>query len=70
MGRKQIEASADQIIHVLNQYIHNRRDREVMILYLTDYPDSLENLAEMCGLSVTTVKRIVCRNAFVYKYLP
>ena len=70
MGRKQIECSADEIIYVLEQYIHNVQDRKVMIVYLTDYPNSLESLAEQCDLSVSTVKRIINRNSFIYKYLP
>lgn len=68
MGRVRIECSADEIIHILDQYIHNQQDRRVMIVYLTDYPNSLENLAEICDLSVSTVKRIINRNSFVYKY--
>ena len=68
MCRRQIEISKDEIIHVLEQYIHNLTDRKVMINYLTEYPDSLERLAEMCDLSVSTVKRIINRNSFVYKY--
>ena len=70
MGRKRIDASKDEIIHTLDQYIHNQTDRRVMIAYLTDYPDSLERLAEMCDLSVSTVKRIINRNSFIYKRLP
>ena len=70
MGRRQIECSADEIIHILDQYIHNRQDRQVMTVYLTDYPNSLENLAEMCDLSVSTVKRIINRNSFIYKHFP
>ena len=69
MGRKQIDKSADEIIHILDQYIHNRQDRIVMAKYLTDYPASLEALAEECDLSVSTVKRIVNRNSFIYKHL-
>ena len=68
MGRKQIEYSKDEIIHVLEQYVHNVTDRKVMIVYLTDYPDSLERLAEICDLSVSTIKRIINRNSYVYKY--
>ena len=68
MCRRQIEISKDEIIHVLEQYIHNLKDRKVMINYLTEYPDSLEQLAEMCDLSVSTVKRIINRNSYVYKY--
>ena len=70
MGRKQIECSADEIIHVLDQYIHNQLDRRVMVTYLTDYPNSLEALAEEHDLSVSTVKRIINRNSFIYKHLP
>lgn len=71
MGKRpRIDGSTDEIIHVLNQYIHDRRDRMVMIAYLTDYPNSLEQLAEMLNLSISTVKRAIRRNEFVYKYLP
>ena len=65
-----MECSSRLIIEILTDYIHVRQDREVMILYLTDYPGSLERLAEECDLSVSTVKRIINRNAFIYKYLP
>lgn len=70
MGRKQIDCSANEIIYILEQYIHSVQDRRVMIIYLTDYPDSLERLAEICDLSVSTVKRIINRNSYIYKYLP
>lgn len=66
--RKRIEESADEIRHILFQYIHSQRDRQVMTVYLTDYPDSLEQLAEICELSVSTVKRIINRNSFIYRY--
>ena len=65
-----MECSSKIIIEILTDYIHVRKDREVMILYITDYPGSLERLAEECDLSVSTVKRIINRNAFIYKYLP
>ena len=65
-----MEISKSEIVDVLNEYIHNRQDREVMRIYLTDYPGSLERLAYECDLSVSTVKRIVNRNAFVYRHLP
>jgi DNA-binding MarR family transcriptional regulator len=68
MGRKRISRSKDEIVHVLDQYIHNQTDRRVMVVYLTDYPDSLERLAEVCDLSVSTVKRIINRNSFIYKH--
>lgn len=65
-----MECSRQLIIEVLTDYIHVRADRNVMIKYLTDYPGSLERLAEECDLSISTVKRIINRNAFIYKYLP
>ena len=68
MGRKRIRRSKEEIDHVLDQYIHNVRDRQVMSVYLTNYPDSLERLAEVCDLSVSTVKRIINRNSFIYKH--
>ena len=68
-NRIRVSDSAEDIIHVLNQYIHDRQDRMIMIVYLTDRPKSLENLAEICGLGVSTVKRAIIRNAFIYKYL-
>ena len=70
MGKRQIQQSRDEIDHVLDQYIHNIDDRRVMTVYLTDYPNSMERMAEVCSLSVSTVKRIVRRNMFIYDYLP
>ena len=70
MGKKLIECSADRIKYVLEQYIHSVQDRKVMIVYMTDYPGSLEKLAENCDLSVSTVKRTINRYSFIYKYLP
>ena len=64
-----MEQSRTRIIEILEEYIHRREDRKVMILYLTDRPRSLEELAEECELSVSTVKRIINRNSFIYKYL-
>ena len=65
-----MEISKAQILEALEQYIHNRTDRAVMAIYLTDYPGSLERLAEETELSVSTVKRIINRCAFIYKHLP
>lgn len=65
-----MEYSKTRIIEILQEYIHNRQDREVMILYMTDRPRSLEQLAEETELSVSTVKRIINRNSFIWKYLP
>ena len=65
-----MEYSKTRILEILEEYIHNRQDRQVMILYLTDRPRSLEQLAEETDLSVSTVKRIINRNSFIYKYMP
>ena len=65
-----MEHSKNEILHVLDQYVHRRKDREIMALYLTDYPGSLERLAEECEVSKETVKRAIRRNSFIYKYLP
>lgn len=65
-----MEHSKNEILQVLDQYIHVRKDREIMAVYLTDYPGSLERLAEECDVSKETVKRTIRRNGFIYKYLP
>ena len=64
-----MEYSRTRIIEILEEYIHNRQDRQVMILYLTDRPRSLEQLAEETDLSVSTVKRIINRCSFIWKYI-
>ena len=64
-----MEYSRTRIIEILNEYIHNRQDRAVMTIYLTDRPRSLEQLAEETELSVSTVKRIINRCSFIYQYL-
>lgn len=61
--------STTQIIKVIDEYIHKRTDRDVMRIYLTDHPGSLEKIAEETELSVSTVKRIINRNSFIYKYM-
>ena len=62
--------SKTQIIEILEEYVHKRKDREIMRIYLTDHPGSLERIAEECEVEVSTVKRTINRNSFVYKYLP
>ena len=62
--------STTQIIKVIDEYIHKRTDRDVMRIYLTNHPGSLEKIAEETELSVSTVKRIINRNSFIYKYFP
>ena len=62
--------SKSLILETLDQYVHKRKDREIMSVYLTNHPGSLEKIAEECNVDVSTVKRAINRCSFVYKYLP
>ena len=65
-----MERCKDEVLHILDQYVRLRKDREIMAKYLTDYPGSLERLAEECEVSISTVKRCINRNSFLYKHIP
>ena len=62
--------SKSEILNVLDEYVHKRKDREIMRIYLTDHPGSLERIAEECEVDVSTVKRVINRNSFLHRYLP
>ena len=62
--------SKTRIIEILEEYCHRRLDREIMRIYLTDHPGSLERIAEEAGVDVSTVRRAINRNSFIYKYIP
>ena len=62
--------SKTRILEVLEEYVHRRKDREIMTVYLTNHPGSLERIAEECDVEVSTVKRVINRNSFIYKYIP
>lgn len=62
--------SKSRILEVLEEYVHRRKDREIMAVYLTNHPGSLERIAEECDVDVSTVKRSINRNSFIYRYLP
>ena len=62
--------SKTRIIEILEEYVHRRKDREILQIYLTNHPGSLERIAEECGVDVSTVKRAINRNSFIYRYLP
>ena len=62
--------SRTRILEILEEYIHRRKDREIMTIYLTNHPGSLERIAEECEVDVSTVKRIINRNSYIYRYLP
>ena len=65
-----MEHSKAEILEVLDQFIHIRKDREIMAVILTDRPPSLEAVAEECNVSLSTVRRAMDRCSFIYKYLP
>ena len=62
--------SKTRIIEILEEYVHRRKDREILQIYLTNHPGSLERIAEECQVDVSTVKRVINRNSFIYKYMP
>lgn len=62
--------SKTRILEVLEEYVHRRKDREIMRVYLTDHPGSLERIAEESDVDVSTVKRAINRNSYIYKFLP
>ena len=62
--------SKTRILEILDEYVHRRKDREIMEVYLTDHPGSLERIAEECEVDVSTVKRTINRNSYIYRYLP
>ena len=62
--------SRTRILEILEEYVHRRKDREIMAIYLTNHPGSLERIAEECEVDVSTVKRTINRNSYIYKYLP
>ena len=62
--------SKTRIIEVLDEYVHRRKDREIMRIYLTDHPGSLERIAEEADVEISTVKRAISHCSFIYKYLP
>lgn len=62
--------SKTRILEILEEYVHRRKDREIMAIYLTNHPGSLERIAEECEVDVSTVKRTINRNSYIYRYLP
>lgn len=62
--------SKTRIIEILEEYVHRRKDREILQIYLTNHPGSLERIAEECEVDVSTVKRAINRNSFIYRYMP
>ena len=64
-----IEYSNSQITEIINEYIHNERNRKIL---LRRYVDGvcLESLAEEFDLSVTRIKNIIYSNEdVIFKHL-
>lgn len=62
--------SKTRILEILDEYVHREKDREIMAIYLTNHPGSLERIAEKCEVDVSTVKRAINRNSYIYRFLP
>lgn len=64
-----IEYSNSEITRVINEYIHNERNRRILLRRYVD-GISLESLAEEFDLSVTRIKKIIYGNeSVIFKHL-
>lgn len=59
-----------EVIEIISEYIHNERDRGIMIRRLTDMA-TIERLAEEFDISVSQVKRIIKRcSEEIFRHIP
>lgn len=64
-----IEYTNSEITRVINEYIHNERNRKILIRRYVD-GICLESLAEEFDLSVTRIKKIIYGNeSVIFKHL-
>lgn len=64
-----IEYTNSEITRVINEYIHNERNRRILLRRYVD-GISLESLAEEFDLSVTRIKKIIYGNeGVIFKHL-
>jgi AraC-like DNA-binding protein len=64
-----MEYSNSQIREVIGEYIHNARDREIMLRRMID-GITLERLAEEFDMSVSQMKRIIKRESdIVFRHI-
>lgn len=64
-----IEYSNSEIIRIINEYIHNQRNRELLIRRYVDGV-CIEPLSEEFGLSVRQVKNIIYKNEdVIFKHI-
>ena len=70
MGRKNRDFSNYAFTEAVNEYIHNKRDREMLILFYVD-DVTLDELCDRFHLSLSQVKRIVGNGGqIVFKHIP
>lgn len=63
------EYSNSQISHLIDEWVHSKRDRDILKLR---YIDGLtfEKISEQCDMSVRQVKRIIYKNEMLlFKHL-
>jgi AraC-like DNA-binding protein len=64
-----MEYSNSQIREVIGEYIHNERDRQIMLRRMID-GITLERLAEEFDMSVSQMKRIIKRESdIVFRHI-
>ena len=70
MGRKNRDYSNYAFTEAVNEFIHNKRDREMLIRFYVDDATLDELCGEFC-LSLSQVKRIVRNGGLtVFKHIP
>jgi DNA-directed RNA polymerase specialized sigma24 family protein len=70
MGRKNLDYSNYAFTEAVNEYIHNKRNREMLILFYVD-DVTLDELCDRFCLSLSQVKRIVRNDGqTVFKHIP
>lgn len=60
-SKEKVDYTNSELLHLINEYIHSERDREILKRRLVD-GICYEPLAEEFDLSVRQIKNIVCKN--------
>ena len=63
-----MEYSNSRIREIIGEYIHDEKHRKLMARRMIDNV-TIDRLAEETELSVSTVKRIINRCSYIYKYI-
>lgn len=59
-----------EVIEIISEYIHNERDRGIMIRRLTDQA-TIERIAEEYDMSTSQVKRIIKKcSEEIFRHIP